>query len=101
MDLNEHKEHLQTIMEMELKNAKPLDAEGLEKIKILLGLDYVPHIFFNETNIILTDNEEYEKLKSAAKRLEDVLKIEMSPFNIYLFIGNYINCSEIKTILER
>lgn len=84
---------------MEMKDSKPVSLEQSNKLKSLLGLDYDPHIFYNSVNIILTDHLEYEKLKSLVKRFEDVLKVEMIQFNLYLYIGHYINCPELKSIL--
>ncbi len=99
MDLSEHRSQLESILEMEMKDVIPLCEEKVSKLKDLLGLDYTPHIFYNKTNIILVDNIEYDKLKTVVDKLEDVLKLEMSQFNLNLFIGNYINCSKLKLIL--
>lgn len=99
MDLSEHRSQLESILEMEMKDVKPLDEDKVDKLKSILGLDYTPHIFYNSTNIILVDNLEYDKLKTVVDKIEDVLKLEMSQFNLHLFIGNYINCSKLKSII--
>lgn len=99
MNLNEHRSNLESILDVEMKDAKPLTGDALEKLQFVLELNYAPHIFYNSTNIILTEREEFDKLKSIVKQFEDVLKLEMTQFNMYLYIGSYVNCQELKSIL--
>lgn len=100
MELAEVLEHVNNILGIELNENQKLDGEKLEKLKTLLGISWTPEtIYFTKTNLIMTDINDYQKLKEVVKKFEDVLKIEMTEFNTYIFVCRYSNSPELTTIL--
>lgn len=101
MDLEEHKVQLQSILEMEMKGAIILGGDKLSLFKKLLNTEWIPEsIYYNMANLIVTDNEEYEKLKQFVVKVEDLFKIESQSFNLYCYIINIANCPKLKSILD-
>lgn len=99
MDISEHITQIEGLLGMELKDVKLLESNKVSKLNLDLEHPDNASIFYNETNIVLTDTDQFNKFKSAFAKFEEVLKIEMVPFNLYLYVGNYVNCSELKNII--
>lgn len=99
MSLEEEINKVRSILEIELNEYKVLSGDELNKLRSLLSLTSTDKIYYNSTNLILTDQEDITILKSKIKKFEEILKIEIIEFNTFIYIGRYINSKELKEII--
>jgi hypothetical protein len=101
MSLSEYINHINSLIDMEMNEAKKLESPKLDQLLQYVGIDWVPDdIYFNRTNIMFTDREEYDKLKEFCKQCADILKLELVEFNQACFIVNYVNCEQLTNMFE-
>jgi hypothetical protein len=100
MDLDETMIHLFSILGIETHDAKRLDGDKLSKFNSLVGVRNEDPIFYTKSNLVLTDKDDFEQLKTAVKKFDEILNIEIPEFQIQLYIGRYVNSPELTSILE-
>jgi len=98
--LQEHFEEMKQLIDLETNEIRILEGKKLTDLKSMLQMNWEPEpIYYNGTNLIITDVNDYTRIKGAAPKFEDVLKLEMPEFNCYLYIGRWINVEFLKNIL--
>lgn len=86
---------LETIDLVELKDEK------LDKFESIFNLKNPDRIFYNSTNLVFMDINDYGKVKMVfGDKLEDVLKVEIREFNTYVYIVRYLNVEYLEKVLK-
>lgn len=100
-ELQERLSQMDQIIGLELNELEKLEGEKLKRLRELLNIHWSPEpIFVNNTNIVITDINDYERIRGACPKWEEVIRLEIPEFNTYLYVGRYVNVQFLKDIVE-
>lgn len=86
-------------IQLEMQDAKLLEPEKSEWIKLALGLDHpLRTAYYNPTTLILTDIDDFREITGRSEGCEVLFKIE-SHLNEGVYILSYINNKRILALL--
>ena len=91
MELKELLEVTKDGLKTELKKAKLLKDDKFNSFKDIFNIPEDAKIYFNNYNIIITDEETLEILKSFLKEENLVLEIKVKQFNCFLWVYDFSN----------
>lgn len=84
---------------LETQDAKQIDDQTNEYIKLTLGMDHkLRDAYYTDTNLILTDIDDYREIMERSDGCEVLFKIE-THFNEGIYILSYINNKRIRALL--
>ena len=75
----------------EVSSLKKLKGSKLETFKDVFNLDEEVHLYYNEYNLIIIDDDLHEKLSYLFKKGALILKVEIPEHNSYLWVYQYFN----------
>lgn len=90
-----------SLLKIETHDVTKLKDEKLEKFKEFFAIDWEPaSIFFNRSNLILTDKNEVEAISPYVTSNDLVFRMELPDYNIHFFVFRIVNNTIIRDILE-
>lgn len=103
MNLNNRIKQTIDLLNLELhKNLTEMKGSLLEECKQSFVIDWnTDEIYFDKSNIIFTEINDYNRFKEFNPKLNDILKVEISDFNTYIYVCTYVNCPTLNEIIHQ
>ena len=98
--LTEHLQSINNVFDLELGNLTRLEGALLEKFQNYIGCaGFDRPIYHNNFNIVFTDEKDYDAVRFCIQNQEEVLKMEMVDYGVFLYVVRFINDNELNAIL--